>query len=281
MRAVCRFVSIGILGVTAFAGEAPQLPLAVSDNSTLTTTAKPSTSLPNIILITLDTTRADRMGFLGSKRGLTPNLDILARDSAVFTRAYSQAPLTPTSHSTILTGTYPQYHQVLIFPIPLAEDMPYLPAILKDHGYSTAAFVGSIAVDYKWGTPGFERGFDTYDAGFSWDSYTPKTRYQAAERRDGDVVDHALAWLGKPPQGPFFIWVHLFDPHDPYDPPEPYKTRYASTPYNGEIAYVDSVVGALLDYLRGRGIYQDALIAVMADHGEALGEHGEATHGIF
>jgi arylsulfatase A-like enzyme/Flp pilus assembly protein TadD len=281
MRAVCRFVAIGILGVTAFAGEAPQLPLAVSDNSTLTTTAKPSTSLPNIILITLDTTRADRMGFLGSKRGLTPNLDILARDSAVFTRAYSQAPLTPTSHSTILTGTYPQYHQVLMFPIPLATDMPYLPAILKEHGYSTAAFVGSIAVDPSWGVPGFERGFDTYDAGFVWDGYTPKTRYQTVERRGGEVVQRALAWLEKQKEGPFFLWVHLFDPHEPYDPPMPYKTRFAKEPYDGEIAYVDSAMGEFFRGLKASGRYDDTIIALTADHGESLGAHGEKEHGIF
>ena len=148
---------------------------------------------PNIIVITLDTTRADRMDFLGSKRGLTPNLDLLAKDSAIFTRAYSQAPLTPASHSTIFTGTYPQYHQVLIFPIPLAQDLPYLPDILKQHGYSTAAFVGSIAVDPKWGVPGFDRGYDTYDAGYNWDGYTSKTRYQTVERRGGEVVDRALS----------------------------------------------------------------------------------------
>lgn len=113
---------------------------------------------PNIILITLDTTRADRMDFLGSKRGLTPNLDVLARDPGVFTRAYSQAPLTPTSHSTILPGSYPQYHQVLTFPIPLDKSLPYLPAIVKDHGYSTAAFVGSLALGPLFGVPGFEGG---------------------------------------------------------------------------------------------------------------------------
>jgi arylsulfatase A-like enzyme/Flp pilus assembly protein TadD len=268
-------IIIGAIG--ALAQNVPTGPLPIPASNT----AKRSATYPNIVLVTLDTTRADRMDFLGSKRGLTPNLDLLVRDATVFTRAYSQAPLTPTSHSTILTGTYPQYHQVLIFPIPLAEDMPYLPAILKDHGYSTAAFVGSIAVDYKWGTPGFERGFDTYDAGFSWDSYTPKTRYQTVERRGGEVVEHALAWLSKQRQGPFFMWVHLFDPHDPYDPPEPYKTRYAKTPYDGEIAYVDSVMGKFFLQLKASGRYDDTVIALTADHGESLGAHGENTHGIF
>lgn len=276
MRGTRCFV-LASLVIGAFATDAPKPQSATPGSNP----PNRSTAYPNIVLVTLDTTRADRMDFLGSKRGLTPNLDVLARDSAVFTRAYSQAPLTPTSHSTILTGTYPQYHQVLIFPIPLADDMPYLPAILKDHGYSTAAFVGSIAVDFKWGTPGFERGFDTYDAGFSWDTYTPKTRYQTVERRGSEVVAHALAWLSKRQQGPFFMWVHLFDPHDPYDPPEPYKTRYAKTPYDGEIAYVDSVMGQFFRQLKASGLYDDTVVALTADHGESLGAHGEDTHGIF
>lgn len=244
------------------------------------TPASPNT-YPNTILITLDTTRADRMGFLGSKRGLTPNLDALARQSAVFTRAYSQAPLTDVSHATILTGTYPQYHQVLTFPIPLGKNLPYMPDILKAHGYRTGAFVGSLALDPGWGAPGFERGFDTYDAGFTWENYTPKTRYQTTQRRGSEVVQRALAWLKQRPQGPFFLWVHLFDAHDPYNPPEPYKTRYAKAPYDGGIAYEDFVVGKFLKELKRLGLYDGAVIAVTADHGESLGAHGENTHGVF
>ena len=236
---------------------------------------------PNVILITLDTTRADRMGSLGSQRGLTPNLDALARQSAVFTRAYSQVPLTTASHATILTGTYPQFHQVNDFGVPLADDLPYAPYIFRGNGYHTAAFIGSLVLDPEArSAPGFERGFDTYDAGFHR-RRTGEDRYQAIERRGGEVVAHALAWLNAHQKGPFFIWVHLYDPHDPYDPPEPYKSRYASAPYDGEIAYADSAVGKLLTQLRAWGLYDDALIAVMADHGEALGDHGETTHGIF
>jgi choline-sulfatase len=236
---------------------------------------------PNVFLITLDTVRADRMGFLGSPRGLTPNLDALARQSVVFTRAYSQVPLTTASHATILTGTYPQFHKVSDFGIPLAQDLPYAPSIFKSRGYSTAAFVGSLVLDPNArSAPGFDRGFDTFDAGFHR-RRPGENRYQAIERRGGEVVAHALAWLSQHPRGPFFIWVHLYDAHDPYDPPEPYKSRYASAPYDGEIAYVDSAVGRFLNQLRVRGLYDGAVIAVMADHGEALGEHGEATHGIF
>jgi arylsulfatase A-like enzyme/Tfp pilus assembly protein PilF len=251
------------------------------DKNALKLDARANPAYPNIVVITLDTTRADRMGFLGSNRGLTPNLDALARDSAVFTRAYSQAPLTPTSHATIFTGTYPQYHQILTFPIPLGKDIPYMPDILKAHGYSTAAFVASLAVDPNWGVPGFERGFDTYDAGFTWKDYTPEKRYQTVERRGGEVVERALAWLSKHQLGPFFLWVHLFDPHEPYDPPEPYKTRYAKAPYDGEIAYADSVLGKFFRQLKASGLYDGTVIALTADHGESLGAHGENEHGIF
>lgn len=234
---------------------------------------------PNIVLITLDTTRADRMGFLGSKLGLTPNLDAFANQSSVFTRAYAQAPLTPTSHATILTGTYPQFHQVS-FHTSLTKDLPYAPDILRARGYRTAAFVGSLVLDPAVAARGFERGFDTYDAGFHYEG-GGEDRYRTVERRGSEVVARALAWLSKHPAGPFFIWIHLYDPHDPYDPPEPYKTRYASEPYDGEIAYVDAVVGKFFSRLKARGLYDNTIITLTSDHGESLGAHGEDTHGIF
>jgi len=262
------------------ATERPTQPTATR-SSAAKAGSRESHTPPNIVLITLDTTRADRMGFLGSTRGLTPNLDGLARDSAVFTRAYSQAPLTPTSHATILTGTYPQDHKVLSFPLPLAKTLPYLPEILRAHGYHTAAFVGSIALDPQWGAPGFERGFDTYGAGFVFEPGANENRYETTERRAGDVVRRALVWLDKRPRGPFFLWVHLFDPHDPYDPPEPYKTRYAKALYDGEIAYMDSALRRLFAQLKSDGLYDGTVIAVTADHGESLGAHGEDQHGIF
>jgi arylsulfatase A-like enzyme/Flp pilus assembly protein TadD len=247
----------------------------------LVATACAASPPPNIVLITVDTTRADRMGFLGSRRGLTPNLDRLARESVVFTHAYSQVPLTTPSHATILTGTYPQFHQVEDFQIPLAEELPYAPAILKARGYQTAAFVGAMVLDPAIGlAAGFNRGFDTYDADFHQQA-PGEDRYHSVERRGGTVVAHALAWLNRHPRGPFFLWVHLYDPHYPYNPPEPYKTKYKSAPYDGEIAYADSVVGKLLTQLRTRRLYQRSLIAMMADHGEALGDHGEEFHGFF
>ena len=221
------------------------------------------------------------MGFLGSTRGLTPNLDALAHQSVVFTHAYAQAPLTPVSHATILTGTYPQFHQVIDFTFPLAKDLPYAPDILHGHGYRTAAFLGSVVLDPTGGAPGFERGFDIYDARFDYHYSRLGVATRAERRRGADVVAHAVEWLKQRPDGPFFLWVHLYDAHDPYEPPEPYKTKYASEPYDGGIAYEDFAVGTLLQQLKTSGLYDGAMIAVMADHGESLGAHGEETHGVF
>jgi len=272
MRVIGWLLCVVTLTVTVFAA-------AQSDALKADTPAH--TDLPNIILITVDTTRADRMGFLGSKRGLTPNLDALAKDAAVFTRAYSQAPLTPTSHATMLTGTLPQYHQVLTFLIPLSKDLPYMPEILKQHGYSTAAFVGSLALDPSWGVPGFDRGFDTYGAGYKWEGYTPETRYQTTEHRAAEVIKDAEAWLSQHQKGPFFLWIHMYDPHAPYDPLPPFKARYAKQPYDGEIAYTDSELGKFFKQLKASGLYDNAVIAMTSDHGESLGAHGETEHGIF
>ena len=265
------------LGVTA---QAPRVKHPVTPKSKPAAT-KVDSFHPNIILITLDTTRADRMGFLGSKRGLTPNLDAMARDGVAFERAYAHVPITTASHTTILTGTYPQFNRVNDFGVPLAHALPYLPDLLHAHGYHTGAFVGSLILDPLDGTaPGFDRGFDIYDAGFHLRRHGAD-RYKTVERRAGDVVNHALAWLSQLQNGPFFLWVHLYDAHDPYDPPEPFKSRFASAPYDGEIAYADSAVGKLIGEIRKHGLYDETLIAVMADHGESLGAHGENTHGVF
>ena len=185
----------------------------------------PASQHPNIVLITLDTTRADRMGFLGSDRGLTPNLDALARQAVTFSRAYAQVPLTTPSHAAILSGTYPQFNHVNYMGDPLGKSVPFLPDILRRNGYRTAAFVGALVLEPKKLAPGFERGFDIYDAGFHRRG-PREDRYHSLERRGEEVVGRALAWLSKRPAGPFFLWVHLYDPHDPYDPPEPYKSRY-------------------------------------------------------
>src|SRR5438876_1890221 len=163
---------------------------------------------PGVLLITLDTTRADRMGFLGSTRGLTPALDAFARTATVFTRAYAQAPVTTVSHATLLTGTYPPTHHVGEFGAPLPGDVPYLPDLLKRQGYRTAAFVGSLILDPKNGAaPGFDRGFDVYDAGFRI-RRPGEDRYQSVERRGDQVASRAIAWLAGGARAPFFLWVH-------------------------------------------------------------------------
>lgn len=236
---------------------------------------------PIVVLITLDTVRADRMGFLGSKKGLTPNLDALATQGVVFEHAYSQAPITPVSHATILSGTFPQFHGIRNFGDRLPAGVPLLSDILHAQGYRTGAFVSSIILDPKNGfASGFERGFDRYDAGF----HRQKTgeRREASMQRRGEVtLSHVLEWLGQQQGAPFFLWFHLWDAHDPYNPPEPFRSRFSGAPYNACIAYVDATVGKLLDYLRKQGLFDNALIAVAADHGESLGEHGELTHSIF
>jgi arylsulfatase A-like enzyme/Tfp pilus assembly protein PilF len=233
------------------------------------------------VLITLDTTRADRMGFLGSTKGLTPALDALARQSMVFTRAYAQAPITTVSHATILTGTFPPFHRVNDFGSPLPAAVPYLADLFKSQGYRTAAFVGSLILDPRNGTaPGFDRGFDVYDAGYRL-RRPGEDRYQTIERRGEEVTARALAWVGSAAAAPFFLWVHLFDPHDPYDPPADLKRRFASAPYDGEIAAVDRLVGKIVAALGAQSTLERSVVVVTADHGEALGDHGEDAHGVF
>jgi arylsulfatase A-like enzyme/Tfp pilus assembly protein PilF len=163
---------------------------------------------------------------------------------------------------------------------PLGKGLPFLPDILHRNGYKTAAFVGALVLDPTKLASGFDRGFDVYDAGFHR-RRPGEDNYHSLERRGEEVLSRALSWLSKPSSGPFFLWIHLYDPHDPYSPPEPYRTRYQANPYDGEIAYTDSVVGKLITELRTRGLFDGSLIAVMADHGEAFGEHGEKHHGIF
>ena len=236
---------------------------------------------PNVLLVTLDTTRADRMGFLGSPRGLTPALDAMARDAVVFTRAYAQAPITTVSHATILTGTFPPFHHVNDFGSPLPPAVPYLPELFKGQGYRTGAFVGSLILDPRNGTaPGFDRGFDVYDAGYRL-RRPGENRYQTIERRGEDVTARALAWAASSSASPFFLWVHLFDPHDPYDPPADLKPRFPSAPYDAEIAGVDRLVGKIVAALAAQSILERSVVVVAADHGEALGDHGEETHGLL
>ena len=225
---------------------------------------------PSIVLITLSSTRADRMGFLGSKAKITPNLDGLARQSMVFEHAYSQAPLAVVSHATILTGTYPQTHRVSEFGARLATTLPFVPDLLRAGGYRTVAFVGSIALDPKDGlAPGFDRGFSIYDAGFQPPEHGPG-RNASVERSAAKVVARASAWLARNPKGPFLLWVHLNDPQ-----------AASGASYNAAVGSADAAAGKLIAVLRTQKLYDGALIVIASDHGQGLGEHGEETHGVF
>jgi choline-sulfatase len=223
---------------------------------------------PNIVLITLDSVRADRMGFLGSSARLSPNLDRLAGQSIVFEQAFAQAPLTVASHATILSGTYPQTNRAGELGTRLASSLPFVPDLLRAGGDRTAAFVGSIALEPKNGfAPGFDRGFAVYDAGFH---QPEKAQSGSVGRTAAQVVARASAWLARNPKGPFFLWVHLNDP-----------AAASASSYNAAVSAADSAVGKLVAALRGSKLYDDALIVVASDHGQGLGAHGEDTHGVF
>jgi len=240
-------------------------------------------SKPNLVLITLDSTRADRMGFLGGKAALTPNLDRLARESIVFERAYSQAPSSVVSDATILSGAYPQSTGMSEIGGTLSpsSSLPYLPELLRTQGYRTAAFVGSIDLD-PWNglAQGFDRGFQTYDAGFR-PAIPGDTRPPETERRGSEVVARALAWLdhNAQEQGQFFLWVHIADVHIP--DVHISDARAPGSSYNSAITAADAAAGKLINALQQRKIYGNTAVIVVADHGESLGAHGEDTHGIF
>jgi choline-sulfatase len=224
---------------------------------------------PNLILITLDSTRADQMGFLGGKPGAAPNLDRLAAESLVFEHAYAQAPGTVVSHATILSGAYPQNTGMSEIGGTLPGSIPYLPALLKAQGYRTAAFVGSIQLDPRNGlAQGFDRGFQTYDAGFH-PSTAGDVHPAVTARAASQVVANAVAWMARNPQGPAFVWIHLNDP------------RVATPSYNGAITAADVAIGKLIVALKQQKLYANTAMLIVADHGESLGAHGEDGHGIF
>ncbi len=233
---------------------------------------------PNVILITIDTLRADHVGCYGAQAVKTPTLDGLARDGIVFERAISQVPLTWPSHAVILTGTYPFQNGVQDFTgQPLAPQFRSVAQAFKQAGYATGAVVSAFVLDRSWG---LGRGFDFYDDAFSAETFQKK-EIGLVDRRAEESVAHALAWLKKTPRRPFFLWLHLYDPHNPYDPPEPYRTDYKGHPYDGEIAYADHELGKLIAWLQQSKLYDSSLIVALSDHGESLGEHGEDEHGFF
>jgi choline-sulfatase len=231
----------------------------------------------NLLLVTLDTVRSDHLGCYGDAAAETPHLDALARQGVRFAHASSPVPLTLPSHTTILTGLLPPHHGTRNNgTAPLAAGIPTLATVLAGAGYRTAAFVAAFVLDHRFG---LNRGFAVYDdeierpADVSW--------MLEAQRPGDQVVDRALGWLAAADARPFFLWVHLYDAHAPYNPPSPYRERHPGRPYDGAIAFDDAQVGRLLAALASRGLDDRTVVAIAADHGESLGEHGELTHGLL
>lgn len=239
----------------------------------------PSSAPPNLVLVTIDTLRADRLPAWGYGGIETPELDALVRAGVRFAGAVSTVPFTLPAHSSILTGRYPPAHGVREnVGYVLGEDLPTLAELLAEAGYDTGGFVSSFVLDGRWGVG---RGFDTYFDDF--DAPADERANMGSVQRDGaETVAAAVAWLDeRSGELPFFLWLHLYEPHDPYTPPEPYRSRYAGRPYDGEVAYADELVGRLVAALEERAFLAGTALAVTADHGEGLGDHGEAFHGFF
>src|SRR5262249_14337443 len=190
----------------------------------------------------------------------------------------AQVPLTVPSHDAIMTGTYPFQNGVQDFTsAPLAAEFQTIAQALERNGYDTGAVVSAFVLDRSWG---LARGFKFYEDAFPASTFQEK-EIGLVDRRAGVSVDKALAWLRKPRSKPFFLWLHLYDPHSPYDPPEPFRTRYQGRLYDGEVAYADSQLVRLFAWLKQGGAYNKSLIVLASDHGESLGEHGEKEHRYF
>jgi len=230
----------------------------------------------NVLLVTIDTLRADRLGcYREEGPSLTPNVDALAARSLLFTRAFAHTTTTLPSHVNILLGTTPLRHGVhnnAYFTV--REKHLTLAEHLKEAGYATAAFVGAFPLDSRFG---LSQGFDTYDESFG---FTTSEGEAAVERRAESVIREGLEWLEQT-RFPWFLWLHCYDPHDPYEPPEPFRSEYTRNPYDGEVAYVDHALGRLFRYLEERALMNRTLIVFTGDHGESLGEHEEITHGYL
>jgi arylsulfatase A-like enzyme/Flp pilus assembly protein TadD len=239
---------------------------------------QPAPSSLNVVFVTLDTLRADRLGCYGFSGIETPAIDGLARDGVLFEQVTATVPLTFPAHTSIFTGRLPPHHGVRdnggFF---LEDSETTLAERLKEAGYVTGGFVAAWVLESRWG---LAQGFDHYSDRFDLSQY--KILSLGTVQKQGDeVMNDALAWLETVKKRKFFAWVHLYDPHAPYEPPEPYKSRYRDQPYLGEVAYTDHVVGRLLEWLAGQGLMDRTLVVVTGDHGESLAEHGESTHGFF
>ncbi|HEY2945595.1 MAG TPA: sulfatase-like hydrolase/transferase, partial [Vicinamibacteria bacterium] len=232
-------------------------------------------AIRNVLLISIDTLRADHVSAYGFPRPTTPNIDAVAREGVLFKNVHTPVPMTLPAHVSMLTGTLPPTHGLRDN---LANRLPdaslTLAEMLKPRGFTTGAIVSTFVLDRRFGT---SQGFDTYD-----------DRFQAvhkigdlSERKGDEATRLARDWLDAHRKQPFFLFVHLYDPHDPYEPPEPFASKWSAHPYEGEVAFADYCVGQVLEKLRQLGLYDDTLIVITGDHGEMLGEHGELNHGFF
>jgi len=229
----------------------------------------------NVLLITIDTLRPDRLSCYGSDHLQTVHIDSLAQRGVLFTKAFAHTPTTLPSHANILLGTTPVYHGVHDnHNFIVAEEFLTLAEHLQRHGYATGAFVGAFPLDSRFG---LTQGYDVYDDNYGT---SISQEFSYVERKAEVVVQKALDWL-KAQKNPWFLWVHCFDPHQRYDPPQPFKSEYKDRLYDGEVAYVDYALGILLEYLKDSRLEEKTLIIFTGDHGESLGQHGESTHGYF
>ena len=231
----------------------------------------------NVLLITLDTQRADHLGCYDSRYLKTPALDQLASEGVLFEKCLAQTPLTLPSHTTILSGTYPTYHRVRDNELHKAPaGLPLISETFHQAGYATAAFLGAFVLHRGFG---LQRGFDLYADHFP-SRY--RTRSWGEIRKPAEtVLTEARNWLEANRGQRFFSWIHLYDPHAPYEPSSPFRERFPDHPYRGCVAYMDAELGKFFDFLRQSGLWEKTLIVVAGDHGESLGEHGETTHGFF
>src|SRR6267154_3307466 len=232
----------------------------------------------NVVIITIDTLRADHLGCYGYQQIRTPNIDALASESARFERAYTPVPVTLPAHTVIFTGTYPLLSGMHDFSgNKVNPKQATLASVLKRQGYTTGAVIGSAVLDSRFG---LNQGFDFYYDHFDFNRMQ-ESNLEAMERPGNVVTDVALDWLGKNAESKFFLWVHLYDPHYPYQPPAPYSEQYKDRLYDGEIAFAYAQFGRVIAFLKAKGLYDNTLIVLTGDHGESLGEHGEKTHGFF
>ncbi len=229
----------------------------------------------NVLLISIDTLRPDRLSCYSPDFVQTPRIDELASEGIVFERAFAHNPTTLPSHANILLGVTPLYHGVHDnSKFRVSEESLTLAEHLKDEGYATGAFIGAFPLDSRFG---LAQGFDVYDESYPSDS---PTEFAAPERRAEEVIHAAVEWISGQ-RSKWFCFVHLWDPHTPYSPPEPFLSKFASDPYSGEVAYVDSQLGRLFDFMEREGLFPNTLVILTGDHGESLGEHGELTHSYF